>query len=101
MATPVISQRARDDLDRIWEYIAENNVASADKVVDAILECASQVARIPRCGQPVDELGEGLRRFPVSRYPYVVYYVETGTGVEVARILHGRQDAVRQFKTND
>jgi toxin ParE1/3/4 len=34
----------------------------------------------------------GLRAFPVSRFPYLVFYVERETELDVWRVLHTSRD---------
>ena len=42
-----------------------------------------------------DEVIEGLRSFSVS--PYVLFFRYTNSTVEIARVLHERQDVEREF----
>jgi toxin ParE1/3/4 len=34
----------------------------------------------------------GLRSWPLTRYPYLVFYVERSDHVDVWRVLHGQRD---------
>lgn len=52
---------AEDDLDEIWEYIAEANVDSADRVIADIHEAVEAFADIPGMGHRRDAL-------PMRRY---------------------------------
>jgi toxin ParE1/3/4 len=44
----------------------------------------------PLAGRERPELGRGLRSFAVGNY--VLFYVARPDGVEIVRVLHGRQD---------
>ena len=85
-----LSALAERDLDEIWAYIAEDaSPATADRLVDAIVERFELLAEQPRMGRLRPEFGEGVRSFTVENY--VIYYRYEGD-VLVARVLHGRRD---------
>ena len=44
----------------------------------------------PLAGRERRELRDGLRSFPVGNY--VIFYVPLPDGVEIIRVMHGRQD---------
>jgi toxin ParE1/3/4 len=44
----------------------------------------------PLAGRERAELGQGLRSFAVSNY--VIFYVPQSGGVEIVRVMNGRQD---------
>ena len=44
----------------------------------------------PLAGRERRELGASLRSFPVGSY--VIFYVPLPDGVEIIRVMHGRQD---------
>lgn len=85
-----LSALAERDLDEIWAYVAEDaSPATADRLVDAIVERFELLAEQPRMGRLRPEFGEGVRSFTVENY--VIYYRYEGD-VLVARVLHGRRD---------
>lgn len=56
-----------------------------------------QIARFPAAASTryADRLNlPGLRNLPLKSSPYVVFYIETSTQIEVLRILHGARDIV-------
>ena len=89
------SRDALRDLDDIWDYIAADNVNAADRFVDLITEKFHSLARNPSIGQPRPDLQPDLRCFPVRKY--VIYYREISDGIEVVRVLHGRETQLRFF----
>jgi toxin ParE1/3/4 len=44
----------------------------------------------PLAGRERPDLQRGLRSFPVGSY--LVFYVPASDGVEIVRVMHGRQD---------
>lgn len=83
-------QRAEEDLDEIWFYIAKDNLAAADKLLDEIGDSCRLLAQDPFIGRSRPELAPDLRSFPVSRY--IVFYAPSAFGVEIVRVLHSARD---------
>jgi toxin ParE1/3/4 len=87
-----LSTLAEQDLDEIWSYIAEDaSPATADRLIDAIIDRFELLAEQPRMGRLRPEFGEGVRSFTVENY--VIYYRHE-RDVVVARVLHGRRDQI-------
>ena len=85
-----LSTLAEQDLEEIWSYVAEDaSPATADRLIDAIIERLELLAEQPRIGRLRPEFGEGVRSLAVESY--VIYYRHEGE-VFVARVLHGRRD---------
>lgn len=81
---------ARADLLDIWNYVADDSPAKADRLLDSINKHCQTLARFPKMGRARNELGASLRSFPVGTY--VIFYREVSKGIEVVRILHGARD---------
>ena len=93
-----LSPQARADLDNIWDYIARNSgsLDIADRQIDSITARFYLLTSHPRIGRARDEdLGKGLRSFPVGNY-VIVYRIER-SGVKILRIAHGRQNLEALF----
>jgi toxin ParE1/3/4 len=87
---------ARRDLDEIWEYSAEHGgVDAAERFANAIEKRCRLLATAPEAGRRRDELGPGLRSFPVG--PYVIFYRRAKRGIEIARVLRGARDIAELF----
>ena len=87
-----LSALAEQDLDEIWSYVAEDaSPATADRLIDAIIDRFELLAEQPRMGRLRPEFGEGVRSFTVENY--VIYYRHE-RDVLVARLLHGRRDQI-------
>ena len=48
------------------------------------------LARSPHLGRSREELGPGLRSFPVG--DYLIFYLPSKTGIVVVRVLSGYRD---------
>ncbi|MBH5401230.1 type II toxin-antitoxin system RelE/ParE family toxin [Bradyrhizobium sp. CNPSo 4010] len=84
------SPQADVDLDSIWDFIASHSVRSADKQIARIGEIFEMLLGNPLAGRERPDLRIGLRSFPVGNY--VIFYVPLPDGVEIIRVMHGRQD---------
>lgn len=82
--------RARQDLIDIWTYIADDNEAAADGVLARIERALAMLADNPAAGRVRPELAEGLRSFSIGNT--VLFYLPTGTGIELVRALSGYRD---------
>ena len=51
-----LTPRALDDLDEIWDYIAEDNVQAANRVESAILSACNSLAMHPMLGSKRSEI---------------------------------------------
>ena len=48
------------------------------------------LAQTPQAGRARGDLAPSLRSFPVGRY--IIFYTPVSDGVEVVRVMNGRQD---------
>ena len=71
----------------IWQYIAQDRPATADRIAERIVERTDSLAHFPHQGRVRSELGEGVRSIVVERW-LVLYRVEADW-VFVGRILDG------------
>jgi toxin ParE1/3/4 len=90
--------RAQRDLDEIWDYIAQESVAAANRLIDTIVATCHRLASQPEMGRLRPELAPNLRSFPVRNY--VTFYRPTQDGIEVARVLHGSRDIDALFRAH-
>jgi toxin ParE1/3/4 len=82
----------KDDLNSIFDYIAEDNPSAASKFVKKIKDTCRHIDRFPEIGIARDDirLGTNLRSFPVGNY--ILFYRATAAHVEMVRIIHGSRD---------
>ena len=85
----------RDVEDAVAHDLAENAEAAALGFIDALENAYGQIGRHPATGSPryAHALNlPGLCSWPLTRYPYLVFYVERSDHVDVWRVLHGQRD---------
>jgi toxin ParE1/3/4 len=82
--------KADSDLDSIWSYIAADNVKAADKLIGRIGSIFEMLVQNPLAGRERAELGRELRSFVVATH--VIFYIAQSDGVEIVRVMNGRQD---------
>lgn len=93
-----VAPQAAADLDNIWYYVAKESGSTeiADQFIDSITERLFLLAGHPYLGRPRDDdLGIGLRSFPVGEY--VIVYLVDDKDVLVLRVVHGRRDLEELF----
>jgi addiction module RelE/StbE family toxin len=80
---------ARQDLQALRAYIAQDNPPAANDVARRIMAAANRLVRYPYLGRP----GRlpGSRELVVPRTPYLLIYVVGEQRVDVVRVLHGAQ----------
>ncbi len=96
MARVVVRPQADDDLLEIAAYIARDDLAAAERLIDAIDSKFQLLANSPGLGRRRVELAPGLRSLPFGNY--VVFYRPLADGIEVVRVLHAKRDLKRLFK---
>ena len=91
-----LRERAAIDIDRAADYyLAEAGAEVAVRFVDAVERAVGQIARSPHSGSlrfSYELEIPGLRVRPVTRFPYLVFYIAGDEVVDVWRILHSRRD---------
>lgn len=78
------------DVKAIWDYVAYHSPREADALLVEIEAKFNFLANTPFAGRARPDLAENIRSFPSGRY--MIFYVIVLTGIEVVRVLHGRQD---------
>jgi toxin ParE1/3/4 len=99
LAKARLSATAKRDLKDIWKYIAADNVAAADHLLDQLESTALMLARSPLLGRSRDELALGMRSFPVGNY--LLFYLPIKNGIMIVRVLSGYRDLDSLFEVPD
>lgn len=94
---PVIPrEQANRDVDEVVAYyLSEAGEAVALGYIDALEKVYGHIGRHPATGSPryAHELNlPGLRSWPLTRYPHLVFYIEHRDHIDVWRVLHGQRD---------
>lgn len=92
MAKYVLTNKAVEDLTRIWDYTygawSENQ---ADKYYELIIAAFDEIAENPDLGKNYEKISKKILGLKVGKH-IVFYRVLKSKEVEVVRILHSRMD---------
>jgi toxin ParE1/3/4 len=99
MRTYRLSEQAKTDLRAIWDYISEQSLSAADRIIDGLFSRFQILAREPLLGEARNDLHPGLRAFVFKNY--LILYYPMRSGIEVAGIVHGAQDVESQFRRGE
>jgi len=89
-------RQAAADIAEIWQHIARDKPAAADRWIDDLDQQFGLLARQPLMGRERQELADGVRSFPFGRY--VIFYVALADGIDVLRVLHSSMDIDARFE---
>jgi toxin ParE1/3/4 len=88
--------RAQEDLQGIYDYVADDNPQAALQVIEQIEKRCQLLAANSRTGRKRDELIDRMRSATAGNY--VIYYFLFSDGIEVTRIIHRSRDVDKIFK---
>ena len=96
-AKPVVPRALanRDVDDAVRHYLQEGAPDAALGFIDALEQAWDRIGRHPGIGSQrhAHELNlPGLRSWPLTGFPYLVFYVELSDRVDVWRVLHAARD---------
>ena len=86
-----ISPLADTDIDSIWNYVAQDNPAAADRVEQEIQEAIEKLAKNPNFGHFRDDIAPRQYRF-YRVFSYLIIYRIVEDTLIVVRVIHGARD---------
>ncbi len=94
---PVIPRKLanRDVEEAVDYYLNEGAAKAALDFIETLERAYVHIARHPATGSPryAHELNlPGLRFWPLTRFPHLVFYIERSDHIDVWRVLHGQRD---------
>jgi toxin ParE1/3/4 len=101
---PVVP-RSRAHLDiseAVSHYQDQKASGAASGFIDGLEAAFVHLSRFPASGSPRYGLEldlPGLRSWPVDRYPYLIFYLETQDHIDVWRVLHAERDIPERMRT--
>ncbi len=95
MAVALFTPAANEDALQIWEYICHFSDERADTWLDELKEKCQLIADNPQMGRTRPEIQADTRSFPFGNY--LIYYRQTGSNIEIFRILHAARDTTKHF----
>ncbi len=90
----ILSPAAIQDLDEIWEYIAEDSIDAADRWLAKLEKATRRLAEMPGIGHTRKDLTDKPVLFwPVGRY--LIIYRDDRDPVEIVRVVNAYRDVPR------
>ncbi len=91
-----LSEVAKDDLaDALLNYEQQFAEQAIDGCLNALAKAYKQIGKFPKTGSPKagNDLNlPGLRSWPLSKYPYLLFYTENHDQIDAWRLLHQKRD---------
>ncbi|MCB9255572.1 MAG: type II toxin-antitoxin system RelE/ParE family toxin [Chitinophagales bacterium] len=98
MAKYKLTNKAVDDLSKIWEYTFEVwSENQADLYYLELLSSCEEIAKNPDLGQKYEGISEHLLGLRSNRH-IIFYRTLNSDYIEITRILHGRMDLKNRIK---
>ena len=84
------SIQAEQDLNDIYDYVAQSSTTNATRLVQRLQQACRLLAQFPGMGTARDDLRTGMRAFTEGNH--VIFYEGTNDGIRVLRILYGSRN---------
>ncbi|WP_339883435.1 type II toxin-antitoxin system RelE/ParE family toxin [Polaribacter vadi] len=92
MAEYKLTNKAVEDLSKIWEYTFEVwSEKQADKYYDRLITSCQEIANNPELGKNYHDITDSLLGMKINRH-IIFYRTLHENYVEITRILHERMD---------
>ena len=91
-----LARCALRDLQDIWEFVSEDSLDAADRLLEEFYRAFDQLAEMPGIGHKRQDLTERIVLFwPV--HSYLVIYRDSKP-LRIIRVIHGKRDVKRLLK---
>ena len=97
MSRVVRSLDAEHDLDDAWDYIAQFNVAAANRLIRQIGHRCDVLATNIEVGEARPDVAPSRRQFTLGNY--VILFRLLDDGIELVRVIHASRDLQALFDT--
>lgn len=101
----LITPKASQDLNNLFNYIAQNNLDAANRFFDAARQTIASLAKTPAIGSLYlsnNPRLPGLRRWGVRSYEkYLIFYMASEDLLTVVRIIYGSRDIPSIFELQE
>lgn len=87
----VLTPSAKPDVNDIWDYIANDSIEAADRVLDALESAMVNLAKNPGMGHWREELADKRHRFWLV-YSCLIVYRHEAKPLQIVRVLHASRD---------
>jgi toxin ParE1/3/4 len=99
MSRCIISPSASRDLNAISDYFLAQNIEAGERLLREFNQKCQNLMRFPNMGKQYSIIREGLRGVPLDGY--IIFYRLLADGVEILRVVNGRQDLEALFRDED
>jgi len=97
MAKYKLTNKAVDDLSKIWNYTFKTwSEKQADKYYEMLISTCQEIAENPNLGQSYDGIAQSLIGIKVNRH-LIFYRTSEENHVEITRILHERMELKKRI----
>lgn len=97
MAKYKLTNKAVEDLSKIWDYTFEVwSEEQADKYYDGLISNCQEIAEDPELGKTYEGISEQLLGMKANRH-IIFYRTLNENYVEITRILHERMDLKKRI----
>jgi toxin ParE1/3/4 len=97
MAEYKLTNKAVEDLSKIWDYTFEVwSEKQADKYYDELISDCQEIAENPDLGKNYEEISKQLLGIKANRH-IIFYKTMNENYVEITRILHERMDLKKRI----
>ena|ERR1700690_393609 len=92
MAKYFLTNKAVEDLSKIWDYTYEVwSESQADKYYELLIDFCKEISENPNIGKNYDEIKKNIFGYKASQH-IIFYRVVKPNEIEILRILHVRMD---------
>lgn len=95
MSNYIISPSATRDLNQIADYFLTRNLETGEKLFKEFNKKCKNLANFPKMGRSYAYIKPSLRGLPLDGY--IIIYQVIDDGVEILRVVSGRQDLESLF----
>ena len=78
---------AEQDLLSVWEYIAQDNLAAANRMLERFQKRFESLLKFPYIGESQERYRPGLRSIVEGKY--IIFYEPRADEILIYRVLHG------------
>lgn len=97
-----LSQVAQQDLQEIISnYEQQFSIQAVNGCLDSLSKAYQQISHFPKSGstRTGDEVQlSDLRSWPLTKYPYLLFYKEDAAAIDCWRLLHEKRDTTVHFQ---
>ena len=99
MSRCYISPTATRDLDAIGDYFVARNIEAGERLLREFVKKCDNLVKFPNMGRNYDRIKSGLRGVPLDGY--IIFYRVVENGIDILRVVSGRQNLEALFGESD